>query len=84
MFVMMINLWKKCFNSQMRAEKQNKVQSVLSLPELKTVNPSNTHWLSHECAKSLPALILTLQELYGTSGMLRHLVFSKFYHLLVE
>ena len=47
--------------------------SVLSLPELKVVKPSSTRWLSHErclhaIRKDLPALIVTLQQLYQTSG----------------
>ncbi len=46
---------------------------MLGLPELKIVKPSSTRWLSHErCMKAirkeLPALILTLQDLYETSG----------------
>ena len=49
------------------------VQSVLKLPELKIVKPSDTRWLSHErCVRAiyreLPVLIVTLQQLYETSG----------------
>ena len=58
------------------------VQSALNLPELRVIKPSNTHWLSHErCIKSirkeLPAIILTLQELYESK---KHLEFSPFCH----
>jgi hypothetical protein len=56
-----------------KAETLTAVQAVLSFPELKVVKPSETRWLSHErCVqatrKELPALIVTLQQLYETSG----------------
>ena len=40
---------------------------------LPIVKPSDTRWLSHECCvraiyQELPALIVTLQQLYETSG----------------
>ncbi len=49
------------------------VQAVLKLPELKVVKPSDTRWLSHErcinaICKELSALIITLQQLYESSG----------------
>ena len=55
------------------AEKLKEVQSVLNLPELKVIKPSSTRWLSHErciraIRKELPAIILTLQELYERNG----------------
>ena len=73
MFGVMANLWKLFFYSPKKAEKLKEVQSVLGLPELKIVKPSSTRWLSHErCMKAIrkdmPALILTLQDLYETSG----------------
>ena len=73
MFGVMANLWKLFFYSPKKAEKLKELQSVLGLPELKIVKPSSTRWLSHErCMKAirkeLPALILTLQDLYETSG----------------
>ena len=80
MFGVMANLWKLFFYSPKKAEELKEVQSVLGLPELKIVKPSSTRWLSHECCmkairKELPALILTLQDLYETS---KHLVENSF------
>ena len=62
-----------------KAGKLKEAQAVLSLniPELKmhVVKPSSIHvcWLSHEWCirtvrKELPALIMTLQQLYETSS----------------
>lgn len=72
-FGTMTNLWKLFYYSPKKAEALKVVQSVLSLPELKVVKPSNTRWLSHErflraIRKDLLALIVTLQQLYQTSG----------------
>ena len=49
------------------------MQSVSHLPELKVVKPSDTRWLSHErciraIRKELPALIITLQQLFEEEG----------------
>ena len=49
------------------------VQNILNLPELKVVKPSDTRWLSHErCVrailKELPSLIITLDNLYESTG----------------
>ena len=73
MFGTMTNLWKLFHFSPTKAEKLKEVQAVLNLPELKVVKPSSTRWLSHErciraICKELPALIITLQELYEASG----------------
>ena len=73
MFGTMGNIWKLFFYSPKKAESLKEVQSVLKLPELKMVKPSDTRWLSHErCVRAiyreLPALIITLQHLYETSG----------------
>ena len=73
MFRTMGNIWKLFFYSPKKAESLKAVQSVLKLPELKIVKPSDTRWLSHECCaraiyRELPALIVTLQQLYETSG----------------
>ena len=73
MFGTMGNIWKLFFYSPKKAESLKAVQSVLKLPELKIVKPSDTRWLSHErCVwaiyRELPALIITLQQLYETSG----------------
>lgn len=73
MFGTMTNLWKLFYYSPKKAEALKVVQAVLSLPQLKVVKPSSTRWLSHErCLraiyKDLPALIITLQQFYQTSG----------------
>ena len=73
MFGMMGNLWKLFYYSPKKAESLKEIQSILKLPELKIVKPSDTRWLSHErCVRAifreLPALIITLQQLYETSG----------------
>ena len=73
MFGTMGNIWKLFFYSLQKAESLKAVQSVLKLPELKIVKPSDTRWLSHERSvraiyRELPALIVTLQQLYETSG----------------
>ena len=87
MFGMMTNMWKLFYYSPKKAEALKVVQSVLNLPELKVVKPSSTRWLSHErCLRAirrdLPALIITLQQLYQTSGDAEpygiSLVFSSF------
>ena len=75
MFGTMGNLWKLFYYSLKKAEALKEVQSVLKLPELKIVKPSHTRWLSHErCVrairKELPALIVTLQQLYHRVGRL--------------
>ncbi len=72
-FGMLLSLWKLFYYSPQKAEKLKEVQSVLNLPELKIIKPSSTRWLSHErCIKAirkeLPAIILTLQELYERTG----------------
>ena len=72
MFGMMGNLWKLFYYSPKKAESLKEIQSILKLPELKIVKPSDTRWLSHEgCVRAifreLLALIITLQQLYETS-----------------
>ena len=69
----MTNLWKLFYYSPKKKKALKDVQSVLSLPDLKVVKPSSTRWLSHErCLhaihKDLPAIIITLQQLYQISG----------------
>jgi len=69
----MTNLWKLFYYSSKKAEALKEVQSVLNMPELKVLKPSDTRWLSHErCLraihKELPALITTLNQLYETFG----------------
>ena len=48
MFGTMGNIWKLFFYSPKKAESLKEVQSVLKLPELKIMKPSDTRWLSHE------------------------------------
>ena len=72
MFGTMGNIWK-LFSSPKKAESLKAVQSVIKLPELKIVKPSDTRLLSHERSvlaiyRELPALIVTPQQLYETSG----------------
>ena len=73
MFSTLCSLWKLFYYSAKKAETLKDVPSVLSLPELKVVKPSDTRWLSHErCVrairKELPALIITWHKLYEDSG----------------
>ena len=73
MFGTMGNIWKFFFYSPKKAEPLKAVRYVLKLPEFKIVKPSDTRWLSHEhCVRAiyreLHALIVTLQQLYETSG----------------
>ena len=72
-FGILLSLWKLFYYSPQKAEKLKMVQSMLNLPELKVIKPNSTCWLSHEhCIKAirkeLPAIILTLQELYESKG----------------
>ena len=72
-FGMMTNLWKLFYYSPRKAEALKEVSSVLNLPQLKVVKPSDTRWLSHErcikaICKDLPSLIITLQQLYESDG----------------
>lgn len=73
MFGTMTNLWKMFHYSPKKAEALKVVQSVLQLPELKVIKPSDTRWLSHErciraILKELPAIITTLHNLYEADG----------------
>ena len=54
MFGTMGNIWKLFFYSPKKADSLNEVQSVLKLPELKILKPSDTRWLSHErCVRAI-------------------------------
>ena len=54
MFGTMGSIWKLFFYSPKKAENLKEVQSVLKLPELKIVKPSDTRWLSHErCVRAI-------------------------------
>ncbi len=83
-FGMMSNLWKLFYYSPTKAETHKEVQSALQLPELKIVKPSDTRWLSYErcmraIKKELPALIITLQQLYEATGDAEALVYVLFF-----
>ena len=69
----MTNIWKLFYYSPKKAEALKHIQSLLCMPELKVVKPSDTRLLSHECCmhairKELPAFIITLHKLYDDSG----------------
>ena len=73
MFGTMLSLWKLFYYSPKNPEALKDVQSVLNLPELKVVKPSDTRWLSHErcihaIRKEIASLIITLGNLYEGSG----------------
>ncbi len=73
MFGTMESLWKLFYYSPKKAEALKDVQNILGLPELKVVKPSSTRWLSHErciraIRKELASLIITLDNLYESSG----------------
>ena len=68
----MTTLWKHFHNSPKRAECLKEVQSVLELPEMKVIKPSDTRWLSHErCVKavkaSYSAIVITIGQIYETT-----------------
>ena len=48
LFGTMTNLWKLFYYSWKEAEALKEVLSVLNMPELKVLKPSDTRWLSHE------------------------------------
>ena len=65
-------LWKHFHNSPKRAECLKEVQSILELPEMKVIKPSDTRWLSHErCLKavkaSYSAIVITIGQIYETT-----------------
>ena len=65
-------LWKHFHNSPKRAECLKEVQSILELPEMKVIKPSDTRWLSHErCVKavkaSYSAIVITIGQIYETT-----------------
>jgi len=73
MFGAIANLWKLICYSPKKEETLANVHTELILPEMKIFQPSNTRWLSHEqcrhaIRKELPAVIVTLQQLYESSG----------------
>ena len=44
------------------------MQAAIGFIQLKVVKPSDTRWLSHERCMRATAIIITLQQLYETSG----------------
>ena len=69
----LLTMWKTFHYSPKKAEKLVEIQAVLNAPELKMHKPSETRWLARErCVravrKSLPALILTFEQIYSENG----------------
>ena len=65
-------LWKHFHYFPKRADCLKEVQSVLELPEMKVIKPSDTRWLTHErCVKavkaSYSAIVITLASIYEMS-----------------
>ena len=55
-YVTLTALWKFFHYSPKRTQSLKDVQSVLDLPELKVIKPSDTRWLAHErCVKGVKA-----------------------------
>ena len=68
-YTTLIALWKFFHYSPKRTGNLKEVQSVLDLPELKIVKPSDTRWLAHEkCVKvvkaNYAAIVVTLENIY--------------------
>lgn len=71
-YTTLTTLWKHFHYSPKRAEGLKEIQSVLELPEMKVIKPSDTRWLAHErCVKavkaSYSAIVLTLASIYENS-----------------
>ena len=67
-----MTLWKFFHYSPKHAESLKEIQKVLDLPELKTVKPSDTCWLAHECCvnavkASYSSMVLAFENIYETS-----------------
>ena len=65
----LVTLWKFFHYSPKRAVIKGEVQD---LPELKTVKPSDTHWLAHDRSvkavkASYSSIVLALENIYETS-----------------
>ena len=65
-------LWKHFHYSPKQAVCLKEVQSVLELPEMKVIKPSDTRWLAHErCVKAVHAsycaIVITLASIYEMS-----------------
>ena len=67
MFGTLGNIWKLFFYSPKKAESLKAVQSVLKLPEIKIVKPSDTRWLPR-ASYPYHHLIITLQQLWEITG----------------
>ena len=68
-YVTLTSLWKFFHYSPKRAKCLREVQLVLDLPELKTIKPSDTRWLAHECCVkavkgSYSAIVNALNNIY--------------------
>ena len=81
-YVTLTALWK-CFHySPKRTQSLKDVQSVLDLPELKVIKPSDTHWLAHErCVKgvkaSYAAIVTALDNIHADTHQPEALGLSK-------
>ena len=76
------SLWKFFHYSPKRSQSLKEIQSVLNLPELKIIKPSDTRWLSHERSikaikASYNALVTTLERIYHESHLPEALGLSK-------
>ena len=76
------SLWKYFHYSPKRSQSLKEIQSVLNLPELKIIKPSDTRWLSHERSikaikASYNALVTTLETIYHESHLPEALGLSK-------
>ena len=68
-YTTLTTLWKFYHYSPKRAETLKDVQTVLDLPELKVIKPSDTRWLARErCVKSVKrnysAIVISLNNMY--------------------
>ena len=68
-YTTLIALWKFFHYLTKRTESLKEVQSVLDMPELKIIKPSDTRWLAHErCVKavkaSYSAIVTTLDNIH--------------------
>ena len=73
-FGTMTSVWKLFYYYSQKAEALKGIQAFLGFPELKIMKPSDTRWLSREhCVKEIckelpPPWLLTLSQLYESSG----------------
>ena len=66
-------VWKLFYYSPKKAENLKEIQSVLNMPQLKMLKPTDTRWLSHEntitsVKRSYTAVVVTLETIHEESG----------------